>query len=136
MGRPELITHPDMDTNAKRVKNHEMVRRIVEKWTVTYDSKELVDLLLSKGMPSCQIYDIGQVSEDPQIVGDRKMFIEEEHPRIGKLKITNTHIKMSETEAGFRQPPPDLGQHNEDIYGGLLGITKEELAGLKEEKLI
>lgn len=136
MGRPELAEDPRFKENGDRVKNHQEIRAIVEAWTMTQDSQELVDMLLSRGVPSCPIYNIRQVTEDPQIAGAREMFIEEEYPRIGKLKITNTHIKMSETRPGFRTPSPDLGQHNEDVYKELLGIDAEQLVALHEESVI
>lgn len=136
MGRPELAEDPRFKENGDRVKNHALIRPIVEEWTTTQNSQELVDKLLSKGVPSCPIYNIKQVTEDPQIAGDREMFIEEEYPRIGKLKVTNTHIKMSETKPGFRTPSPDLGQDNDDIYRELLGLDAEQLNALKENKVI
>lgn len=136
MGKPELAEDPRFKENADRVKNHALVRPIVEEWTLTQNSGELVDLLLSKGIPSCPIYNIKQVTEDPQIAGAREMFIEEEYPRVGKMKVTNTHIKMSETKPGFRTPSPDLGQYNDAVYGELLKLSAEELRHLKEEGVI
>ena len=136
MGKPELIEDPRFKENGDRVKNHALIRPIVEAWTLTQNSQELVDKLLSKGVPSCPIYNIKQVTEDPQIAGAREMFIEEEYPRIGKLKVTNTHIKMSKTKPGFRTPSPDLGQDNEQVYMELLGLDKDQLKKLAESKVI
>ncbi|MDR1132119.1 MAG: CoA transferase [Oscillospiraceae bacterium] len=136
MGRPDLIDDPDMSTNQSRVQNHARVRAVVEEWTRTQNSQELADKLLAKGLPACPIYNIAQITQDPQIAGSRQMFIEEEHPRIGKLKVTNTHIKLSETEAGFRTPPPDLGQHNHEIYCDLLRMAPAELKRLEEERIV
>ena len=136
MDRKDLIDDPRTKKNADRVKNHEFVRGIVEAWTLTQESGALVDRLLEKGVPSCPIYNIKQVTEDPQIAGAREMFIEEEYPRIGKLKVTNTHIKMSETKPCFRTPSPDLGQHNDEIYKGVLGLDDAQLQALKDEVII
>lgn len=136
MGTPELVTDPRFDTNKKRVENHEILRVIVENWTKQQDAAEIVDRLLEKGMPACPIYNIEDVTKDPQIAGSRNMFIEEEYPRIGKLKVTNSHIKMSETQVGFRAPSPDLGEHNVEVLQGILGLTEEEMEALKEEKII
>ncbi|MHB1314545.1 MAG: CaiB/BaiF CoA transferase family protein [Christensenellales bacterium] len=136
MRRPELAGHPDMATNLLRVKNHTLIRPIVEDWTRTMESKELVDLLLANDLPACPIYNIEQVTQDPQIAGDREMFIEAEYPRIGKLKITNTHIKMSETKPHFYKASPDLGEDNEEIFRGLLGYTVEKIQSLKEKDII
>ena len=136
MNREDLVEDPRTKKNADRVKNHEFVRGIVEEWTRTQESAALVDMLLEKGVPSCPIYNIKQVTEDPQIAGAREMFIEEEYPRIGKLKVTNTHIKMSETKPCFRTPSPDLGQHNDEIYKNVLGLSDAEIKKLEEEEVI
>lgn len=136
MGREELIDHPDMDINKKRVANHEMVRPIVEEWTKTKDSAELIDALLEKGIPASPIYNVKQVSEDPHIAGAREMFVEADYPGMGKIKVTNSHIKMSATKTGFRTPAPALGQHNSEIYKEWLGLEEEALAKLKDKGII
>jgi formyl-CoA transferase len=136
MGREELIGDPLMTTNKLRVENHELIRPIVLDWTRTMDAKELVDLLLANGCPAAPIYDIEQVSQDPHIAGAREMFPEMEYPRIGKLKVTGSHLKFTETPAGPRTPAPDLGQHNEEVYGEMLGLSADDLARLKEDGII
>lgn len=136
MGRPELIYHPDMAKNGDRVKNRDKIKPIVVEWTKTKTAKELVDQLLEAGLPTAPIYNVQQVTEDPHIAGAREMFIEIEDPEVGKVKVTNSHIKMSETKQGFRHPAPMLGQHNEEIYGSLLGYSKEKLEQMKEEGII
>ncbi len=136
MGREDLIEDVNMDTNRKRVQNHEMVKQIVEAWTLTQKSAELVEMLLANDIPACPIYNIAQVTEDPHIAVAREMFVEEEYPRIGKLKVTNTHIKMSETKPGFYRPSPDLGQHNQEIFGELLGYSNEKIAELMKKRVI
>ena len=136
MDRTELINDPELAANKQRVKNHAKIRPIVEEWTKTMDSDELVDMLLANDLPACPIYNVEQVTEDPQIAGDRQMFIEAEYPRVGKLKVTNTHIKMSETKPGFRKPSPDLGEDNEEIYGRLLGYSAGEIRALMDKGII
>ncbi len=136
MGREDLKTHPDMALNRDRVKNHALVKPIVVEWTRTMDSKTLVDTLLEKGVPAAPIYTIEQVANDPHIAGDREMFVEAEYPKAGKIKITNSHIKMSETKTGFHFPSPTLGQHNAAIYGEMLGYDGERLRELAAEGVI
>ena len=136
MGKEALITDPATATNRERVKNHKMIHPIVQTWTMQHDAAELIDTLTEKGIPACHIYNIEQVVHDPQIAGAREMFVEEEYPRIGKLKVTNTHIKMSHTKPGFRSPSPDLGQHNAEVLGDLLGYSKDEIERFKNEQMI
>lgn len=136
MGKPELNENEQFITNRNRVKNHELLKPIVEEWTLTQDSAELVELLLDHDVPAAPIYDISQVAQDPHIAGAREMFIEAEYPRIGKLKVTGSHIKLSETKTSFKTPSPDLGQHNKEVYCGLLGYSEKELADLQAEGVI
>lgn len=136
VGREELIDDPDMAKNKDRVKNREKIKLVVTKWTMTKTAKELVDTLLEAGLPTAPIYNVKQVTEDPHIAGARNMFVEVEAPEVGTIKVTNSHIKMSETKTGFRSPAPALGQHNEEIYCGMLGYSKEKLQQMKEEGVI
>lgn len=136
MGQPELKEDPRMVTNGDRVKNREEIKPIVTAWTLTQQSDDLVNRLLEAGVPTAPIYDVKDITEDPHIAIDREMFIEEEYPRVGKIKVTNSHFKMSETKAGFRTPSPDLGEHNVEIYKGLLGYSDEKIAEMKAEGII
>ncbi len=136
MGREELIEDERTKTNGLRVQNHAFVRPIVEAWTRTQNSQELLDALLAKDVPACPIYDIAQVAADPQIAGDRQMFMEYDYPRVGRLKVTNSHIKLSDTHTEFRIPSPDLGQHNEEIYGDLLGYSPGQIEEMRAEGLL
>ena len=131
MGRTELIHHPDMAKNGDRVRNRDKIKPIVTEWTMTKTAKELVDQLLETGLPTAPIYDVKQV-----IAGAREMFIEIEDPDVGAVKVTNSHIKMTETKPGFKSPAPALGQHNREIYGGMLGFTEEQLNKMKEDGVI
>ena len=104
------------------------------------DHEALVDEIYEKvsgaGIPCAPIYDIAQVVNDPHIAGDREMFVDLEHPVAGKMKVTGAHIKLSGTPPAIRTPSPALGQHNGEVLGGILGITDEELKGLREEGAI
>lgn len=136
MHKEELIEHPHMKTNGDRVAHREEIKPIVCDWTKTINSDDLVQMLLDAGVPTAPIYDVKDITEDPHIAGAREMFIEEEYPRVGKIKVTNSHFKMSETKTEFRMPSPDLGQHNEEIYGGLLGYSKEKIEQMKADGII
>jgi formyl-CoA transferase len=73
---------------------------------------------------------------DPHIAIDREMFIETEHPIIGKWKINGNPVKLLDTKVAIRRPAPTLGQHNKDILGGILGMTSEDIALAEENGVI
>lgn len=136
MGTPELIKDERYDSNPKRVQRHAEVKPIVEKWSQTKTIDEAVETLLAAGIPAAPINTIERVTKDPHIAGAREMFVEIEHPKAGKLRLTGSHIKLSGTPVSFRTPSPLLGQDNQEVYSGLLNLSEEELADLKEKGII
>jgi CoA:oxalate CoA-transferase len=78
---------------------------------------------------------LDRVMEDPQFKA-REMLVEVEHPRIGKLRIPGVVSKFSKTPGSVETPGPLLGQHNEEVYCGLLGYTKDALDRLQEDKIM
>ena len=136
MNQPELGGKPEFESNWKRVKDHAAVKAVVEAWTITKSVKEIVDTLLEAGVPAAPINNIEQVINDPHIAGAREMFVEVDHPIAGKMKITGSHIKLSETKPCIKTPAPLLGQHNKEVYTELLGLSIDEIAAMKAEGLI
>lgn len=136
MGQPDLGEEAEFDTNWKRVQRHEEVKILVEAWTVTKPVKEIVDALLAAGIPAAPINNIEQVVSDPHIAGAREMFVEVDHPKAGKMKITGSHIKLSETKPCIKMPAPLLGQHNDEVYKDFLGLSADEIAAMKQEGLL
>lgn len=136
MGRPELVSHERYDTNPKRVKNHAEVKPLVEEWTMTKTIDEAVETMLNAGIPAAPINTIERVAKDPHIAKAREMFVDIEHPKAGKLKLTGSHLKFSSTPVSYRNPSPLLGQDNQEVYGTMLNISLEEMAELKEKGII
>ena len=136
IGRDELFDDPRYQSNHLRVQNHEDIRVAIEEWTKSRKVAEVVEILLNEGVPAAPINDVRQVVEDPHIAGAREMFVEIDHPKAGKVKLTGPHIKFSKTRAEIRIPPPVLGQHNEEIFSGWLGLNPAEMEALKAEGII
>lgn len=136
MGKPELIEDPRFATNSLRVQNKAELDTIVESWTKTMETDPIIELLLSKGFAAAPVLTIDQVVADEHIGGVRKMFVEVEHPQVGKIKVTNQAIKMSETNPEVQCTAPLLGQHNDEVYVDTFGFTEEQLNRLRDEGVI
>jgi crotonobetainyl-CoA:carnitine CoA-transferase CaiB-like acyl-CoA transferase len=136
MGDSELAANQDFAINRNRVARHSEIRPIVERWTRQLKTKEILEQLVKAGIPCAPIYTIDQVVADPHISKAREMFVEIEHPKAGKTRLTGSHIKMSATNPGIRTPAPLLGQHNEEVLGSFLGMDAAEIKNLKAEKVI
>lgn len=126
MSRPELITDPRFVTNPLRVQNHALIKPIVEEWLKDFEGLDIVDKMLSVGIPAAPIYTIAQVTQDGHIAGAREMFVEVEHPVAGKIRLTGNQIKFSQTPVRIEKPSPLLGADNENIFKGFLGLTDEQ----------
>ncbi len=136
MGREDLLEDPRFRTVSDRVANHEAMKEYVEAWTLEQTVDEVADRLNKIGVPSSPINTIDRVARDPQIAGARKMFVDVEHPVAGKVTVTNNQLKFTHREAAPQASAPLLGQHNEDVYCGLLKLDKAELDRLKAEGTI
>jgi CoA:oxalate CoA-transferase len=64
------------------------------------------------------------------------MLVEVDQPRVGKMKIVGSPIRLSETPGEVYAPAPLLGQHSEEILEKILGYKKEEIELLKGENVI
>jgi len=136
MGTPDLAQDERYDKNPKRVANHVEVKKIVEQWTMQLSAEELVNTMLEAGVPSAPINNIEQVVNDPHIAVAREMFVEVDHPKAGKMKITGTHIKLSETKSEIKTASPLLGEHNDYVLKELLKYTDDEIATFVANKVI
>lgn len=135
IGKPELIDDPRFSSPSLRVSNVDEVDRITQEWVSTKTVDEVVEILNDAGVICGPIYSVDQLIEDPHIKA-REMVVEIEHPVIGKYKDSGITPKLSLTPGSVDSPPPLLGQHNDEIYRGLLGYSDEKVKALKEKGVI
>jgi crotonobetainyl-CoA:carnitine CoA-transferase CaiB-like acyl-CoA transferase len=135
-GLSMLRDDPRFTSNKLRVENHAELQLIIEKWALSQGKDELVRMLNANRIPSCPIYDIKDASEDPHISKARGMVVEVEQPGLGVVKLQGNPIKMSHTDPKPRGPAPSLGEDNESVLAGLLGLTPEEIGKLRLEGII
>jgi len=135
LGLENLIENPKFATNPKRVENRDELIPVLEKVFLSKTRDEWIGILLKKGVPCGPVYTMDEVFRDPQVL-HRKMLVEIEHPKVGKIKQIGIPMKFSETPGEIKVPPPLLGQHTEEILKNLLGYSEEEINQLKREEVI
>lgn len=136
MERPDLKVDPRFVHVVDRVANHKEMKEEIEKWSVNFTMDEIADMLNQRGIPGCPINTIDRLVADPHICGDRNMFPYCEHPEMGHLRMTNSALRFTNHPTDPTVPAPLLGQHNEEIYQGVLGMSAEELAELQAKGII
>ena len=78
---------------------------------------------------------IPQVASDPHTIA-REMIARVNHTQAGMLKVVNSPVKLSRTPVKLERASPELGEHTEEVFRNLLGLSKEEVDKLKAEKAI
>ncbi len=135
MGRPELAKDPRYISHQSRGSNQQELDALVGRWTSTLSTRAVLDLMDKHGVPAGLIYRAPDMLQDPHFI-DRKAIVTVQHPQFGDLKMQNIAPKLSETPGCIRSSSPALGQHNEEIYTGLLQLSAQRLAELHARKVI
>jgi crotonobetainyl-CoA:carnitine CoA-transferase CaiB-like acyl-CoA transferase len=121
-------------TNADRVHNRETLVELLGPVFARRTTADWVERLLQAGVPAGPIYRMNEVMEDPQ-VHHRKMVVEVEHPRAGRVRVNGVPVKFSETPGEVAAPPPILGEHTEAVLREL-GVDEAEFAALRHDGVI
>jgi CoA:oxalate CoA-transferase len=135
IGREDLKDDSRFSSSELRRKNRDYMNSLAEGWLADKTREEAVKLLTDAGIPAGPVNTVTEAIMDPQI-NAREMIVELEHPRIGKVPVAGIVPRLSKTPASIKTPVPDIGQHNVEIYGELLGYSEKQLSQLKEEKIV
>jgi crotonobetainyl-CoA:carnitine CoA-transferase CaiB-like acyl-CoA transferase len=136
IGRPELAEDERYGRVRDRVEHHDEVKQIIEVWSRTKTVTDVVAACEDAGIPVSPINDIGQVCRDPHIAIDREMMVQQHHPVAGDVTVTGSPLKFSDTPVQIKTVAPLLGQDTEQVLRDVLGLDADQVAKLKEDKII
>jgi crotonobetainyl-CoA:carnitine CoA-transferase CaiB-like acyl-CoA transferase len=135
IGKPELKTDPNFATVPARRDRRDEIAEIISRWTRERKKAAIIKSLSEVGVPAASVNNVAEMIADPQVEA-RNMFVEHDHPKYGKLKVTGTPLKLSETPGRIETLAPEPGEHNEDVFVGMLGHTKDELERWRAEGIV
>jgi formyl-CoA transferase len=135
MGRADLAEDPRYSTHTARGRHQQELDDLISDWTRTLTQEQLIALMDEHGIPAGGIYRAPEMLEDPHFKA-RQAIIEVMHPELGKLKMQNVAPKLSLTPGQVRCAGPELGQHNDEVYKGILGLDDGRMADLKARGII
>jgi formyl-CoA transferase len=135
MGQPALATDPRYSSHGARGAHQAELDALVEGWTSTLSTREVLDLMDRHGVPAGLIYRPPDMLEDPHFKA-RDAIVSVPHPDFGELRMQNVAPKLSETPGSIRSPSPAMGQHNDEVYQGLLGLDDARYAALKAARVV
>ena len=128
MGQPELATDPRFADTAARREHKDELDQLVKEWARTRTRQELWDAVRDLGYFGAPVLSKAEVLKDPHIK-ERNAFIERDHPTAGPTTLLAPWIHMSQTPASIRDDAPAIGQHTDEVLGGLLEPDRGRTGG-------
>ncbi len=135
VGGPPWSEDTRFSDKYNRLANQDELDCLVAAWTVGHSDYEVMDILQKAGVAATPCLDLMDRFSDPHFEA-RDVHLQVEHPATGVDIIAGVPFKLSETPCEVRRHAPLLGQDNDYVLGELLGRSKEEIAGLIEEKVV
>lgn len=135
MGRPELGSDPRYASHHARGEHQVEMDEMINAWSKDWTSAELLDHLEANGVPAGKIYKAPDMLADPHFKA-REALVKVAHPEFKNLWMQNVFPRLSETPGEVAWAGPTLGQHNEDVYGGVLGMSRSKMEELKADGVI
>jgi crotonobetainyl-CoA:carnitine CoA-transferase CaiB-like acyl-CoA transferase len=134
IGRTDLANDPRMADNAGRVKHEKELDEAIGAWTGSLDSTEVLSVLERAEVPAGPIYSVVDMMKDPHF--NARGLFEEVMVNGSPLKIPAMMPFLSETPGRTEWPGPAIGQHNQEVLGGLLGYDEARLRELADAGVI
>jgi formyl-CoA transferase len=135
MERPDLLENPLYATMKTRLENDSSLDEIVREWFISHTYVDLKAIADQAGVPVSLVYSVEDIFNDPHYEA-RENIVEMPHPKLGSIKMPGIVPKFSKTPGEVKWVGPELGEHNQEIYTELLGLTKEEIVELKNSNII
>src|SRR5688572_14557506 len=135
MCRPDLASDARYRDHQARGANQQELDQVISAWTATLDTAGLLALLEKHGVPSGLIYRAADMLADPHFAA-RQAIVTTSHPDFPTLRMQNVAPRLSATPSSIRSPAPEMGQHNDEIYRGLLGLAPSVLDELKARSVV
>jgi len=135
IGQDDPIQDPQFATVAARRQHRAELEELVRTWASGKTRQEIWDGLRELDYFGAPVLSIGEVMEDPHIK-ERRAFIERDHPTAGPTTLLAPWIHLSKTPASIHDDAPVIGQHTDEVLGGLLGLTRAELGDLRAQGVV
>lgn len=135
IGRDDIANDPRYANNQGRAENVKLIDEIIECWTKKHSLEDVIKKLDEASVPAGPIYSISDIVNDQQYK-EREMLVPVSLEDGIKCLFPGIVPKMSETPGEMKWIGPKLGEHNEEIYKGLLGYSDDEFQHLRAQGVL
>ena len=136
MGQPELVEDKRFSDHVSRGENQNTLDGLIDEWCSTRDVDDVEGIMHDFSIPSGKVYRTPEMLDDPHFI-EREAIVDVPNEKWPDLKMQNVFPKMSKSQGRVRWTGvEELGAHNEEVYGSLLNLTKDEMQQLKDKSTI
>ena len=135
LGLDELITDPRFAENPARNKHRVELAGLLQAELRTRTKAETLEALPRLGVPAAKINDMAEAFEEPQ-AKHRGGRIELPHSLAGTAPAISNPIHFSESPVTYRNAPPTLGEHTDDVLANVLGLSEAEVEALRSNGVV
>ena len=135
IGRPEWMEDERFSDEFSRWRNQDELDRLITEWTRGHTHYEVMGILQRAGVACGPSANPAELATDPHLK-ERDFFVEIEHPEMGKGIYGRLPLRIDGAHIGNYSTAPLLGEHNDYVFGELLGIPRREMERLIEEEII
>lgn len=133
--RVDIIDDSRFTDGWSRTRNYEVLEPIMAAAMKTRTTQEWIEELEQAGIPCGPVNTIDRVAGDPQIAA-RNMFVDIKHPESGTFRVVNSPFKFSRSPYKVERASPELGEHTSEVLNRLLGMTRDEIARLRDSGVV
>jgi len=135
IGRDDLLTDPRFATLQARVAHADEINAIVATWVKAHTAADVEARLVAAQVPVTRALSIADIFADPHYAA-RQDIVSVDDPTIGPVRMQGVYPRLSETPGRVRRGAPKLGEHNDEVYGTLLGLSAAEIGTLRTQGII
>ena len=135
LGHPEWLSDQRFQTNSARIKNRDLVDKMIGIEAIKYPTSSLIKLLMNCGIPVGQVKSVHEALNSDQATANR-MVTQIDHPLIGSYLTLGIPVQLSQTPGEIYKAPPTLGQHTKEILKDYLGLDTSEIDSLYLENVV
>jgi crotonobetainyl-CoA:carnitine CoA-transferase CaiB-like acyl-CoA transferase len=135
MDRDNLVADPRFATVAARRQQRGQLEEMLKSWARGKTRLELWNELRPLDYFGAPVLSTAEVLDDPHIKA-RRAFIERDNPSAGPTTLLAPWIHLSKTPASIHDDAPAIGQHTDEVLGGLLGLSTTDLSDLRTQGVI
>ncbi|MEE8421516.1 MAG: CaiB/BaiF CoA-transferase family protein, partial [Dehalococcoidia bacterium] len=132
---PELSTDPRFIDHPARTEHVDELIAMIAQWVAGFTSQELQARLDEFRVPYGPVNSIADIFVDPHFKAREDLVVVDD-PQVGPLLVPAVYPRLSHAPGRVYNPAPIPGQHNDEIYKGMLGMSDDDLARLRADEVI